>query len=690
MIKSIEYSVFFPATGRSLANKVSFQKGLGSITGANEAGKSFVIEMIRYAFFGTDALRGKADEYKKLNCQMVFAVKGQTYTITRKNGNATISRGDEVLATGTRPVNEKIITEVLGYGLAVFDVANVANQDKLLQLGEMRPAERKRMVDSVIGLGVIEDLGKWANETALEKTREADTIQRVVRTPVEPIEPTGYQTAAEIDVVISALRAEKETYDKLQGILSVNRTEPKKPETKVDLPSEQIRSFAEDQEARVARLSEVQKQLQMLPATPSISLDAIANMDRGHERYDLWQARQRFEVQHPIPKYTEGELSEMISNWDLIDLAKRGEALNKTRQELLDYGSHTCPKCNHGWPVMSQELEKLGEIPDCIKPSVPALSRQEISREAGKIQDYQDTLQRRPTDPEEANPRFTRTQLEQFRVSWVRSAERPALEHEAAQLAALIHSQPNYREMFQARKTYEDALDRFFLEHTAYHIWLTERQEAQAKAADIEPRIARLPGLNLLWVEAVSYERSLFEYNRDLENYSRSMLEVQTLREEADGWKRGKDALITLRSLVKQHLVPSLNKVASALLKSMTGNQRQSIVVDDEFEVLVDGQALNTLSGSGKAVANLALRIGLGQVLTNNVLSLFMGDEIDASMDADRADNTALTLQALKQSISQILLVTHKSPSADYNIALGTSHANSNGLGQRGTQKVGG
>jgi DNA repair exonuclease SbcCD ATPase subunit len=65
--------------------------------------------------------------------------------------------------------------------------------------------------------------------------------------------------------------------------------------------------------------------------------------------------------------------------------------------------------------------------------------------------------------------------------------------------------------------------------------------------------------------------------------------------------------------------------------------ERQSIVVDEEFDVTVDGQALDTLSGSGKAVANLALRLGLGQVLINRVFSLFIGDEIDASLDVDRA-----------------------------------------------------
>lgn len=81
---------------------------------------------------------------------------------------------------------------------------------------------------------------------------------------------------------------------------------------------------------------------------------------------------------------------------------------------------------------------------------------------------------------------------------------------------------------------------------------------------------------------------------------------------------------------------------------------------------MVDGQPLGTLSSSGKACANLALRIGLGQVLTNNVLSLFIGDEIDASMDDDRAEFTHVSLQSLVLRISQIILITHKVPTADH------------------------
>jgi exonuclease SbcC len=99
---------------------------------------------------------------------------------------------------------------------------------------------------------------------------------------------------------------------------------------------------------------------------------------------------------------------------------------------------------------------------------------------------------------------------------------------------------------------------------------------------------------------------------------------------------------------------------------------RSAVVVDQEFDVTVDGQRLDTLSGSGKAVANLALRLGLGQVLTNNVLSLFVGDEIDASMDDTRAENLGSCIHQLAGKISQIIQITHKSGAeADWSISLG-------------------
>src|SRR5258708_8956323 len=93
-----------------------------AISGANESGKTMILEMVRYCLWGTKALRGTAADYKKLTAKLVLDVKGVTYTVNRYAG-ASIYRGEEMIAAGTKPVNAKII-DIFGYDMTVFDVAN--------------------------------------------------------------------------------------------------------------------------------------------------------------------------------------------------------------------------------------------------------------------------------------------------------------------------------------------------------------------------------------------------------------------------------------------------------------------------------------------------------------------------------------------------------------------------------------
>ena len=59
MLNKLSYSVTFPTTGRTLAGEFEFKPGFGLITGANEQGKSLIIEVVRWCLFGSTALRGK-------------------------------------------------------------------------------------------------------------------------------------------------------------------------------------------------------------------------------------------------------------------------------------------------------------------------------------------------------------------------------------------------------------------------------------------------------------------------------------------------------------------------------------------------------------------------------------------------------------------------------------------------------
>jgi exonuclease SbcC len=63
VLNKLSYSVTFPTTGRTLAGEFEFRLGFGLITGANEQGKSLIIEVVRWCLFGSTALRGKAEDY---------------------------------------------------------------------------------------------------------------------------------------------------------------------------------------------------------------------------------------------------------------------------------------------------------------------------------------------------------------------------------------------------------------------------------------------------------------------------------------------------------------------------------------------------------------------------------------------------------------------------------------------------
>ena len=129
----------------------------------------------------------------------------------------------------------------------------------------MKPAERKRMVDSTIGLGVIDNVARWANDQALEKSREIETIERICVKPVEPVAPANYRPSSEIQVQIAELTVLKSEYDRLQGFLKVERAVPRQPEEKMSLPGEKLKALADAQDIERARLAAINVQLRSLP-----------------------------------------------------------------------------------------------------------------------------------------------------------------------------------------------------------------------------------------------------------------------------------------------------------------------------------------------------------------------------------------------------------------------------------------
>lgn len=643
-----------------------FPVGQTAITGPNESGKSVTLEMILFALWGSVALRGAADDYKKLEVTLEFIVRDQTYRIVRTTKNAKLTRAGEDVATGTKPVNAKI-RELFGYDYDVFTMANAVLQGQIEKLSDAKPTERRKIVDQTIGLNVLDDIVTDLGKQALAFRNQADGIAAVLREPVKPEQPADFESSTTLGQKRDNVATLVNELNQLRGMVAHKPSEPVVPTCAITETVETLQgliaarnelisakgtleSAAADQRASLKRLVDgltavttdgtvarleaevgrIEKQISAL-VEPTLTVDEIVRLEMAHERHIRWGQRQK----------------------------------------LLGQGEHVCPSCDHHWPIAAAALDTFADVTDADAVA-PAYSQKDLNAQRA----MHDNAERRAAltqEIAELRERIERTKqetqaaMDAQKAKIVKAEEAVAETSEAVKtLQNAIDNTPDRSDHLKERQAYEGQL-------VAHHAQVLSYNEFFAKLAEREARVAELAGveaelgkLDEQLVAARAYEQAVGAYEAQMATYSVDKAKLDALNAAADDKAAAKAAVAEAKLVIKSHLVPSLNKVASVLLNQMTGGARTSIVVDEDFNITVDGQAVQTLSGSGKAVANLALRIGLGQVLTNGVFSVFMADEFDESMDAQRAQYTAECLQRLKETIKQVIIVTHKRPIADH------------------------
>lgn len=657
MIKTLELHNCFTHKHKTF----DFTKGLTAITGPNGSGKSLILEMIQYALWGSSALRGIGSDYKGLQVDLVFEVKGVEYTVRRSGSTVRLISGDADLASGTKAVNP-YIRNLFGYSFDAFKMANAVNQGKIEELGDLLPTARKKLVDQTIGLDRLDGVSEWISDQ--EKDLRA-TIAAAEKYLLEPVEPPMFhveQYAVDLQIALSKLEDQLAAYRMLKAQANVVVTEPQ--EVPGDLSV--LEATQRTREAALTQQRTIQQALRGFPA--------LGNKPEPHPMADRYtqlvdetavvkeaqtQKAQIETMLRDIPKtlYDQEWVAIAEANNLLIKRWNQREVLRKTLKEYV------CPACDHHWHDEDPRLADYADVPQelvtynstplvTIEQAKKALAQAETrkgledalvlldERLKGK-QDWTTTIR----DIAESMT-AQRVYAERLR----QQDQKAALE---AQLAALdipgdVMAQINAKRQYLI--AYRDFLDAKLKRDTA----VTALADCPT---DLEAQVLQA---NEDWLGRRDYEAALVVYQKAKALYDAQFAEVQKAREDLADWGKAKQAVATLRQRVKGYLLPSLNKVASHLLQTMTAGVLNWIVVSEDFNITVDGQRLETLSGAGKSVANLALRIGLGQVLTNRTFSVLMLDEIDASCDDARASAIAESLQRLTGQIKQIIQVSHK------------------------------
>lgn len=667
MLNYLEYSVEFP-TGKNFSNSVSFQEGLTAITGRNEAGKSLTLEFARFGLWGSKALRGKATDYKTLKLALEFTLKGENYRVERTATNAKLFHGDDQVAVGTKPVNQKIIT-LFGYGMEVFDVANACLQGEIERLGSMKPTERKTLVDKTIGLDAIDEAMTWAAEQHSKARAAAEALSEDIVVPAEPAKPENYRPAGELKDEINRQQQLRDTITRLSAWLDANpeTPEPTAPEDpKIEGTVEQLEEAARLYDRDITRYAELDEKIRST-VKPVLSKQAIADHTADIANWDAWLADDRLRASAPAPDHSEEVLYQ-------VENAQKAAEIRQRISRLADKDRHTCPVCDHEWSENDDHIIDLTrEIPLYDDEALPK-GWHHISpeRERARWEEHKRVMEKSAKLAKPIEPQYTRAQLTEQVQQWEAFDKLTEMRAEHSNLSQIIQSDPH--PVLADKRRYEADLARYERDHKSwveFGVLREGRREELGKTSGQFVGEETFQAFMGALSEAVAYETQLQHYQTAREAFAEQEKKVAEKRAEEAEWANTRAALRLLKAKIKNYLIPSLNTVASVLLTQMTGGVRNEIRIDEDFEILVDGQPLNTLSGSGKAVANLAIRLGLGQVLTNRTFSVLMADEIDASMDADRAGFTAECLSNLTKTISQIVLVSHKTISATHHIEVG-------------------
>lgn len=617
MINTLSYRISFPSTGKAFSQNLVFKPGLTVIRGPNETGKSLILEMIRYALFGVNALRGDRADYDILDVTMTFTAKNSEYRIVR-NGNKAFLNGK--LAVGTAAVNKKIL-EILGFDLDVFDIACAAVQGDLDKLTKrMRPGERRKMVEEVIGLNSIEEEERTcrAEGNAIKRMVEADESKLVP--PKPPEKPERYESSSILEELYHAqVKIEAEREQLLTMTEPVPPQEPAKPEF-----NEDVIKYEEQRKKIEAERATIERTLRNIPCATRTRQDT--------ERALLFYEQQALGLR---PKYREDDLIRWRDDWQTIHSVG-----NLVR----------CPRCDAEFDPATATLIEL--------PQEPPIPLREVNSQLLATERW-----RNYTKPIVESTDLTEEEAHEQ----LKAIDQAPLRHKLLDSLGALADLPSRAEELERSRIYYGQLERFEGQRDRYTRELKAWQQSRK-------RLATLPhadlSLEARLKESRTYEEQLRRYEVDKLAYEEALREIVNARASSEGYFRGADALKDVRLEAKQHLVPSLSRVASHLLSEMTDGKRNKVEVDEEFDIMVDGQPVRTLSGSGVSVVNLAIRIALGQVLTQKVTPIFLADEIDHDMDPERAEATHKSLRKLTNMLDKVIVVTHKEIEGDHLIVL--------------------
>lgn len=671
---------------------INFEKGFNLLTAPNGRGKSTILEMVSYCLFGTAALRGTLEEFPTLDAQLLFKVKGRPFRVVRSKKETMLYEGNTPMASGTTPVNAAIL-RLMGYGLKVYNVANHIRQGQVNALTDrLRPEDRRQVLENTVGLTVIDKVISELNKVLLESAADLKANVALQVQPICPEMPKGFIPLADREELLGSHKAFALGYRDAKAKL-VKAVEPVKPNGTI-LGAEDLDKLREDVKAWSAkrvRVEQATMQVNQLAANRKRFQSTAPEQPLGVLPREALLAMADLDKQIGLLEQERGLLTKPRLTQEEIDADRKQAKVYKLVAKYREVAAHEvdCPNCGHEFVPncegqledLSLQLSTLLDAKGCslVLSGLAGVEKGQYSEATLIAEEMRQPNVARSAAVEAELLKLYKVFASDYKhqLSRLDNFERETATHESnliqlvqigEQIAALgdLSFDYTYCGQLEATLKHQDSL---VAAHAAYEANLVHFKEIVAKNAILEAHIHKLEGCeeDLQRIEAFikaseQYDYHLANYELEIARFNKRTEKIAELEVKVEDHKLAIAGLKETKKRIKSFLLPSLNRAASALVTIMTNGVIRSIQMMEDFSVKADGKRVVLFSGSEEAIINIALRIALGQVLTHKVFSVVIGDELDASMDANR---TGLLWQALANlvksgSVEQVVLVSHE------------------------------
>jgi len=685
VIRNIHLSYFRKHEDR----RIDFSSGLVAIRAVNEGGKSSLIEAIAYAFFGTKALRTSIDEAvtwghkpNELRVELLFG----DYTFSRSKGGAEVIKDGRVFVTGQNEVSA-FAAELLGAEVCVANNLMFANQGGLRGVLDSGPKGTGTLLESLAGLDIFDRLLDAASEkltlgspSVLESRLDGLRQQQAnLQPPTRPNEAAVRGEVKRLEESYNLLEAQAAS---LSGILQTVQAQRDAEATKRDEAATITRRI-DDLHARKEGMALVRPAGSLIDTTElETRISAAAEEDRVAAAWGKYAQVKQVEG-HSRNLFNEMEASAKDDHAK-AQLLKSEEVTKRAVLQSKLITSSVCGFCGQDvsqFPeVELQNAKTRAAIDTCTLLITQADTR--MAELSALLSEY-GAVRRRDNEIQVAG-RIAYVEIDDTAIPaklvWVgpeRVSRPESVQYLKAKLSdikqanqAYVAAEARYNTLVQERAKLETEADA--LQHRLRGITtLSDADFANlgATVADMSGQLAAVQQemTNL----RVQYQDVLAEHERVTTAWNQYQAQVEGINTALRQVEADLETLAFNNTLVKKvraarpvvtnKLWGKVLAAVSTLFSQMRGEK--SVVERSAKGFTVNGQAVESLSGSTLDILGLAIRVALTKTFMPACPFIIL-DEPGQGCDLNRVSAMLGFLAGC--GYTQTILVTHDPVSEDF------------------------